>query len=976
MNRMQYLAKGAFSFPLRRVVTILMSASALSTIAIADVAAAAEADAPTDGAAAEDIVVTGTHVIRDGYEAPTPTTVVTVEQLQTQASSNVIDFLTTLPAFSGNITPSNSTESIDNGTAGVSSVNLRNLGATRTLVLIDGQRVAPSTIDGRVDISSIPPQLIQRVDVVTGGASAAYGSDAVAGVVNFVLDTRYTGIGGEVSGGITGYGENANYNASLTAGTPFAGGRGHVIVSGQISHQEGIPIVDRPWNAHGRVFLTNPAYGTGPGQSRDVPQRLLLDEVGPARASRGGIIVSGPLKGIAFGEGGQPYRYNYGDIVSGDLMQGGEWRTQNYNITDGKSLEPEMSTRNIFARVSYDLTDAIKIFGQWTWSYNRYSSRAYGYQDNGGVTVPVTNAFLDETIRDLAIANGLTTLTMGSSNQDMGFVHTDNKRISNRFVVGLSGDFGALGTNWTWDAYYQKGITRNTERSINNRVEDKYAQSLDSVRDPNTGAIICRSTLTDPNDGCVAYNPFGINVNSPTQLDYVLDDGYRFQKFTQDVAAASIQGEPFSTWAGPVSIAAGVEHRAEKSTGYSSELDLQRAFYAGNYQPTIGQFKVTEGFLETVVPLARGAKFAERLELNAAVRATDYSDAGYVTTWKVGSTWTPVSDLTFRVSRSRDIRAPNIGEAFNAGTSSLGTVIDSEPGPNFGATVQATGINRGNPDLVPEKADTTGVGVVFRPSFLRGFQASVDYWNIDIKNVIANISTQQIVDLCVQGNADLCAAINPGTPDVGHLIPGSLYNVINRQPFNLARQNARGIDFDISYTTSVPSVFSGSDARLRMRGLASHYIRNYFNSGVSVPTDSAGENAGNGPPSWRWQASATYDADPLSLTLAARGISAGTYNNAWIVCETDCPVSVSPNITVNNNHIPGAVYFDLSASYALLGSEGGRRSADIFLNIRNITNKDPAIVGLTGVYLEDWQTNPTLYDAEGRVFRLGVRFRL
>ncbi|MDE8650201.1 TonB-dependent receptor plug domain-containing protein [Novosphingobium album (ex Liu et al. 2023)] len=953
-----------------------MSASALSTFVIANVAAAAEPEAPADDTPGKEIVVTGTHVIRDGYEAPTPTTVVTVEQFQQQTSSQVIDFLTTLPAFSGNVTPSNSTESIDNGTAGVSSVNLRNLGATRTLVLIDGQRAAPSTIDGRVDIGSIPQQLIQRIDVVTGGASAAYGSDAVAGVVNFVLDTRYTGIGGEFSGGITNYGENANYNASLTAGTAFAGGRGHVIVSGQASHQEGIPIVDRPWNAHGRVFLTNPAYGTGPGQSRDVPQRLLLDEVGPARASRGGIIVSGPLKGIAFGEGGTPYQYNYGDLVSGDLMQGGEWREQNYNLTDGKSLEPKMSMRNLFARLSYDLTDSIHVFGQWAWSDNRYSSRAYGYQDNGGITVPVTNAFLDETIRDLAIANDLTTLTMGSSNQDMGFVHTDNKRVSNRFVFGLNGDFDALGANWTWSAYYQKGITRNTERSINNRVEDKFAQALDSVRDPGTGAIICRSTLTNPNDGCVAYNPFGVNVNSPTQLDYILDDGYRFQKFTQDVVAGSLQGEPFSTWAGPVSIAAGVEHRAEKSTGHSSDLDLQRAFYAGNYQPTIGEFKVTEGFLETVVPLARGTRFLESLDLNAAVRATQYSDAGYVTTWKAGLTWTPISDLTIRVSRSRDIRAPNISEVFNAGTSSLGTVVDSAPGPNFGATVQVTGINRGNPDLTPEKADTTGIGVVFRPSFFRGFQASVDYWNIDIKNVIANISTQQIVDLCVQGNADLCAAINPGTSDVGHLIAGSLHNVINRQPFNLARQNARGIDFEVSYATAVPSVFSSSGATLRVRGLASHYIRNYFESGVSVPTDSAGENAGNGPPSWRWQASATYDAEPLSLTLAARGISAGKYNNAWIECETGCPVSVSPNITVNNNHIPGAIYFDFSASYALLASEDGRRSAEVFLNIKNITNKDPAIVGLSGVYLEDWQTNPTLYDAEGRVFRLGVRFHL
>lgn len=963
---------------LGRFAASLLSATALPSVFLVPGAHGAQPQLPAEEQQVEQsetqdaspIVVTGTRIVRDGYEAPTPTTVLSVERLEQQASPSVIDYLTTVPAFSGNVTPQSSTEDVDSGKAGVSSVNLRNLGPTRTLVLMNGQRIVPSTVDGRVDVDLIPSQLIQRIDVVTGGASSVYGSDAVAGVVNFVLDTRFTGIAGEASGGITHYGDNENYRATLTAGTPFADGRGHVIVAGEARHQAGIHIVDRDWNRHGNVFMTNPAYGTGPGQSRDVPQRLLLENVGPAQASRGGMIVSGPLRGIAFGEGGVPYNFVYGDLVSGALMRGGEWREQNYNITDGKSLEPRSSVRNIFARASYEISDAFEVYGQWSWNYKRYWTRGYGFQDNGGIIVPVTNAFLDESIRAQALAAGLDSLEIGSSNQDMGFIFIDNERWTNRFVVGAQGDFQVVGTSWSWDAYYQHGISRNTERAINNRIEARYYDALDSVRDPETGAIVCRSTLANPNNGCVAYTPFGINVNSPTQLAYIRGDGLRKQRLTQDVVAASLQGEPFSTWAGPVSVATGVEHRREKASGSVSLLDQQRAFYAGNYQPTAGAYNVTEGFLEAVVPLARQAKFAESLELNAAVRATDYSNAGYVTTWKIGGTWSPVNDLTFRATRSRDIRAPNISELFDAGTSSLTVILDN------GEFKQATAITRGNPSLAPEKADTIGVGVVIRPSFFPGFEAAVDYWDIDVKGIIAQIAPQQIFDFCAQGNAEMCAAINPGTANQGTLLPGSVANIINRQPFNLARQNARGIDFEMGYTRTLAEIFDRARGSLSVRALATHYIRNRFDTGVGVIRDTAGENNGAGPPSWRWQASASYDAKPLALALTARGVSAGAYNNDWIECQTGCPVSVTPRLTVNENDIDGAVYFDLAVSYTVFEAQQGRGNLEAFANIKNVFNKDPVIVGLSNVFLEDWYTNPSLYDAAGRTYRVGVRFRM
>src|SRR5690554_651058 len=293
--------------------------------------------------------MTGSRVVRDGYQTPTPVTVIGIEQFEQQSSPNVIDFLTTLPAFAGNYTPQGSAQNASSGAAGTASANLRNLGTNRTLVLVDGQRIVPSTVSGLVDINAIPSQLIERVEVVTGGASAAYGSDAVSGVVNFILDKNFSGFKADLSTGITKYGDDARYDIAMTGGTSFADGRGHALLSAQHTIQDGIIYGDRDWNLAGWQIISNPDYTATNG----LPRRLLLPEVAAATATPGGIIVSGPLKGTAFGEGGVPYQFTYGDIVSGSAMQGGSWKDSSMHY-DGKSINPEMTRTNVFGRVSFN----------------------------------------------------------------------------------------------------------------------------------------------------------------------------------------------------------------------------------------------------------------------------------------------------------------------------------------------------------------------------------------------------------------------------------------------------------------------------------------------------------------------------------------------------------------------------------------------------------------------------------------------
>lgn len=913
----------------------------------------------------EEVVITGSRVARDGYSAPTPVTVIGSEQFEQQTSPNVIDFLTTLPAFAGNYTPQGSAQNASSGAAGTASANLRNLGANRTLILLDGQRIVPSTVSGLVDINTIPSQLIERLEVVTGGASAAYGSDAVSGVVNFILDKDFTGIKTDVSFGTTSYGDDDRFDIAISGGTSFADGRGHALLSLQRTDQDGILYGDRKWNQAGWQIINNPGYTSANGQ----PRRLLLPEIGPSNATPGGIIVSGPLKGTAFGAGGVPYNFTYGDVVSGFAMQGGSWKDASIHY-DGKSIDPQMTKNNIFGRVSYNLADNLEAYVQSSYYENENLSHAYPNDWYfGGLRVSARNPFLPESVAQKAAGYGLETLELGSWFKDMGTVTIDTRRKVMRNIVGLTGDFYAAGTSWAWDAYWQHGVSKGYESAYNSFMFPALGNALDSTIDPNTGVIVCRSTLASPGNGCVPFNPFGTGVNDQRALDYVLGRAERRQEFTQDVYAASVNGEPFSTWAGPVSLATGIEHRKESVTGTVSDRDKQKVFFVTNYVATKGSYDVTEAFVETVIPLADNAPFAKSLELNAAVRGTEYSNSGSVTTWKAGFTWRPIDDLLFRTTQSRDIRAPNLNELYNAGS----TVNNRVNNPATSAIVAYFGTTTGNTKLVPEKADSSGFGVVYQPEFLQGFSTSVDYWNIKLKGAINSISAQSIVDLCYQGGKTFCAAINGGQS----FLSDSQINNIAIQPFNLAEQQVEGIDFESTYSQPM-SIFNADwNGTFRLHGLATHYMKNYTDDTLTPPRDSSGQNAGDGPPDWRWNASLTYDLSRFSGTLSARGVSSGVYNNAFIECTSGCPVSTTANPTINNNQIDGATYYDMALNYTILDGVLNNSKVELFANVRNVFNKDPEVVanGPGGVPFDTHPTNPANYDVWGRVFLVGFRIR-
>ncbi len=949
--------------PRRRVLVSSVSAAALVISAAAPAfAQAQQAQAP---AAVDEIVVTGTRVVRDGYQAPTPLTVVGIEELLQAPAENLADFVNDLPSVANSTTPQGSSTSASSGTAGVNSINLRSLGSNRTLVLVDGQRSVQSTLGGIVDVNNFPQMLVERVDVVTGGASAAYGSDAVSGVVNFILDKDYTGIKGSVEGGLTTYGDGGSWKVSLAAGTPFANDRGHIIASGEIADRQGINKVpsNRDWNNQGCYQINNPAYTTTNG----LPERLNVCGAALSQATIGGIITNTALAGTAFGPGGTPYQFNYGSTRLDPWMIGGDWKSNQFNNV--QALDPAEHREGVFTRASYDITDNVEVFGQFSWNYTD-SDGVTGYQFNqANIIIRSDNAFIPEAVRTQLVARGITQFNMGSMNGDLPLRRTDNRRFTTRYVVGINGDTEAMNTTWTWDAYYQKGITRTHEAVVDITNNTRLANATDAVRNA-AGVIVCRINAdTNPaNDdpACVPFNRMGVGVNSSAALGYLIDDPYRNQRFAQDVGAFSISGEPFDLWAGPVSLAFGAEHRIEKVSG-DVDPAYRSGWFVGNFLPSFGKYNVTEGFIETVVPVIE-----RQLDLNAAVRFTDYSTSGFVTTYKVGSTWSPLADIRFRGTYSRDIRAPNLQELFAAGTSNTNTVIDPFNGRQ---SIQYTGFNTGNLALEPEKANTLGLGVVLSPTFIPGFQASVDYFNIRIKGAIGTVGAQQIVDFCFEGIQQYCAAITRGTTPAG----APIISRISISPFNLALKEARGLDFDVSYRFALADLNDDMDGNIALRLLASHYIKNYENDGIVAPVDTAGQNDGtNHVPSWIYRISATYTADPFSFTLTGRGVSSGTILNSNIECKTGCPASTANNRTIDNNHLAGAFYFDANLAYSLSSYKDNGLDIETFLNIKNLTNKDPVIVpyGPAGSAYGTISTNQAVYDSLGRVFRAGIRFKM
>ncbi|TXC64019.1 TonB-dependent receptor [Sphingosinicella ginsenosidimutans] len=886
-----------------------------------------------------DIVVTGSRIVRNGYDAPTPVSVVTQDEIQQAAPTTIADYVNQLPALGGSQTPRSSASTIGGGLAGANLLNLRNLGPNRTLVLLNGRRVTPSTITGAVDVNTIPQALVQRVDVVTGGAAATWGSDAVSGVVNFILDTNFTGLRGQVQAGISTYGDAESITADLSWGRSFGGGRGHIVVSGNFSSSGDAYVRERGWYRNGQYkFFLNPAYAPGNGQ----PRQLILPN-STVNATREGVIISGPLRGIAFDAAGNVATDNFpfGNVESGFVQSGG---TANYDMTlDVLQTLTPITQGSIFAHANYDITDDVSFFveGSYGDSHTRTNSGYFWRVNNE--QIQIDNAFLPQEVRDRMIDAGITSFNLSHINPALGWPEGVNDRSLIRGAVGLNGSFG----NWRWNIYYQYGQSRVRNRGENNLIPSRILNAIDSVEAPD-GSIVCRSTLTNPTDGCIPYNPFGNRPLTDAQRAYFAGTSDARIRLDQHVVEASLQGDLIQLPAGPVTLAVGADYRRDSGGVISSDpIGTAGLWYVANVIPFRGAINVKEGFGELAVPVLRDSAIGS-LNLNGAVRYTDYSTSGSVATWKIGGSWAPVRDVEFRVTRSRDIRAPNLSELFSQGTTLVQFLTDPLRGNASSAVLQTTS---GNPNLQPERANSLTLGAVLRPRFLPGFSASIDYYDIKISDAIATNSSQVIVNLCSAGNQLFCSAV---TRDANNVI-----TAVQVVPFNARSENARGIDFELSYRTRL------AGGSFDIRGLVNYVDRLEIVNPTNV-VSRAGEVGNNlgvsqGVPRVRALVTGTWNSDPVTLQLKGRFIGSAAIEKDFTSAD------------ININHVPAIFYLDGFASYNL-GLFGGR--TELFVAVDNILNTAPPVdVSQDTQIAQASGTNLLIYDGVGRMFRAGVRFQ-
>jgi outer membrane receptor protein involved in Fe transport len=943
------------------------------------------------------IVVTGSRIVSTGFSQPTPTTVLNAQDLEKMAQPNIFTAITQLPSVLGSTGTNTGTFSTSSGMQGLSSFSLRGLQPIRTLTLLDGQRVIGANVTGVTDISQFPQLLIKRVDVVTGGASASYGSDAVGGVVNFITDKRFEGFKAQAEGGITTYGDDGQYLLGAAAGHSFFDNKLHLEGSAEYDHENGVPPGGFGENApNGRNwFRASTLLNTG-SVNNGKPQYVYSDHAQSYQYSKYGLITAGPLQGTAFDANGTPVPFVYGSngvpaknaagAVQGcytGFCVGGD---NSGAVGMGASLVSALARADGYGRIGWSLDEKNEIYATVNVAQVKSSNQPSPGAQKTGLTISCSNPYVPTSIQDTCAADGVTSFKYGLDNAMLPSPFVQPERVQERFVLGAEGSVYVAGTDWRYDSYYEHGENTTDIHVSTISLNPRYSQAVQAIS--LNGQIVCSDPVARAN-GCAPINVFGNMTPSAAALAYIDPANGPFQHThqTQDAASLAFNGDPVSLWAGPLSVAFGAEYRREAyrvvadpyGNGVSPDSPYSSAYpadplvstagsnwYAGNYHDGSGQYHVTEGFLETNVPVIDTPSIG-KANLNMAGRWTDYSTSGNVYTWKLGGTWqTPYEPVRLRAVLSHDVRAPNLSELFAAPVSQTFPGLND---PFHNSTVTIIQNTIGNPKLKPESARNLELGLVFTsPDFLPGFSASVDYYNIEISDVISSLTAQQEVNFCYAGLQQYCSGFN--------LAPASGSPYVNVQSFNLASIHTKGLDLEASYHVNLDRVhLPGS---LTVRALATHVISYLQDSGIAgtPPTEMAGVNDANTgsngiTPYWKAFGTQSWDFRHVGIDVSERWVSAGVFGHQYIVCESNCPIYTNGsaaavnNPTINYNHMPGAFYVDLGGRYSFTDKLSG------FVKIDNLFDRDPVAMPQTNTGLD---INPTLYDTIGRVYRAGVRY--
>ncbi|MEO8301497.1 MAG: TonB-dependent receptor, partial [Rhizomicrobium sp.] len=926
-------------------------------------------------------------VISDIANSPTPITAVSTEQLLTTTPTNVADALNKLPIFQNSLSSRNLTNAGSNGAGDF--LNLRNFGQQRTLVLLDGMRLPASNANGSVDISTLPQTLMSRVDVVTGGASAVYGSDAITGVVNFVLDKNFNGVKYEANAGISKYGDGFKYKANIAAGMDVFGGRGHIEGAVEYRNADGVMQYDRPIFAAGLA-----SYNTGNTPNNPVTNVL---HGGQTVSTFSGLVsnCNCAFNGYEFGQPGILTPANLGTIPAGQTAI-----AVNGNGAAATAESVYGNTRNAsaFGRFSYNVNDDTTFFTQLSLTQANEFGYFFPSQQEGSrqtTTYYKNNPFLPIPTQQQLGDNSATNpnwATDGSNTFRVsewypGKYRSKNTNNVTRNIVSTTGVNGVVFGNYAWDAHYTHGESRLSTSGINNGNNQFHDAAQDAVVE--NGVLKCWNETAPAiaqfgrlYPGCIPINTFGNNVTTDAQFKYWSRTTNFRQTNIMDDIAADISGDLFQLPAGPVKVAlAGemrwLDYRIDSNAsptavvdctglrlcgnnagkGFTPQASVTQTLWDNNTLPsTHASENVWEFSGEIGVPILKDLPLVQSLNADIAGRYTNYSVSGSAETWKIGLDWHVNDSIRFRGTTSVDIRAPTLNDLYSPTISASGPFLDPLTQFNPGGIQTLSG---GNPNLQPEASRTYTGGVVLTPSFIPGLTMSVDYYQIKLKSAITNISGSNtaIANLCIAsgGSSPFCSLYVRPFPYT-NTTPANYPTLLKSQLLNAAFNVTEGQDYEIDYNFDTADVLSDLEGLVNLRALLNVAPVNTTSSFLGAPVNHTNQPKGHAT------LFGNYTLDDWSVDAQWHWFSGGTNVQVFGPGQTFYAQPYYTSFSTMDFTLTKRVAFN------------NETAMSIYFNVQNAFDSvPPYTVGSSGNPGSIFGGIPQGEDVMGRYFTIGIR---
>lgn len=952
----------------RRAVRHALLVSAMTASAASVLPASAQ-----ESTTLERVVVTGSRIQRANLTEPTAVTTVDSEVIQQSGLINVADILRTVPSF-GVSALSSANSNFLTSSSGINTLQLRNLEEDRTLVLVNGRRhVAGVPGSAAVDFNTIPVEMVERVEIITGGASAVYGSDALAGVINVILKKNFEGLNATYQHGEATEGGAIQNRGTLTLGSNFADGRGNAVVSLTFSEDKGLLSRERDNTRVDDIARCVAVAGSTACQTEVVPFYSSFSEYG-----RFFVPSTGASFTVSSGVGPT------GTVVP--------WSTATYGFNRQHFRRYTVPTDRymVASMFNYEVGSGVNAFVETTIAQTRTKSELEPFPHSnsdlsiGGISV--TNPFVPPAIAAAVTAAGDTEIEYFRRMTEVGQRGAQSTRNTYRFVVGFEGEVADL----DWETFYSFGRMDDSQQGGGQINVPNMRNALNAVVD-GSGNIVCADPAAVA-EGCVPINIFGRGSISQAAADYVRAPTSRQMLAQQEVFGADVSGALFDLPAGPFSFAAGVEWRRERAEDVPDVL-TQAGLNAGNAEaPVIGDYDVREGFVELEVPLLKDLPAVHELSVGGAYRYSDYSTVDTTNAYAGRISWAPIESLRIRGQYARAVRAPNIGELFAPGGENFAPVSDpcngvtaTTPGqiaancraiPAIAARIAAVGsftltqteiqgtggfTGRGNRNLDPETSDSWSLGVVFDRNLgaAGSMTLSIDYFKIEIEDLIDTIDRQSTVDFCFESTTfpnQFCSFLTRDTTGAAFQL-GELTEV-NSGFVNEGTLETEGIDVSYLWQWRMADWIEAVPGQVALR-LNYTYLLDFTETKFGVADDLVGET---GYSESKGQTALVYEIGPWRASWE------WTYIGSAVPDKSSSRFNFSVGSYSTHDLQVG---FDFGQSDSMKGTV--LEALRIYAGVNNVLDEDAPII-LSGVpgNTTGTDTNASVYDPIGRTWYAGV----